>query len=298
MNDRMTATDRARLFAARERVFTTAELAATHGADAVRATSGLVSRGELTRHPQGVLSLPAIPSDDVRVLDKIRVVAVRPLGEASRRGRKAVEDRVAGEVAKRATRATADTMRERVARHFAEHPVALLSELRQLLGPGAASGVEALVRAGDLRRIEDGLYGRAGTLRNRREVRPRSTAPEGGRGAGGGEGHAGDNPRSVDVAGGRAAGAVRFDRRDRRRRRARDRAGRRDRQDHRDAVGRDARRPRLNATQAGANSKRPVKDIRHRPRSYMSDHAHGDRDRRDRQSPYATNNDVDYLQVV
>ena len=157
-----TAVDRARLYAATHRVFTTAELSADQGDDAGRAAATLVAQGDLVRHAQGVMSLPGIHFDDERVQDKIAEVGARALSEASLRSKRAVEDRVADKLAKRATRETAETMPERVRKHFADHPVALASDLRRVLGSGAGPGADALVKSGELRRVEDGLFVRAG----------------------------------------------------------------------------------------------------------------------------------------
>lgn len=158
----MKATDRARLFASSTRVFTVAELTAEHGEEAGRAIQSLVAGGELVRHAQGVLSIAGIASDDARVIAKIDEIGARELSGASVRSRRTIEDRIAEDMAKRAERGTAETMPEKIRRHFAEHPVALTSELRRLYGNGASAGADALVKTGELRRVEKGLYTREG----------------------------------------------------------------------------------------------------------------------------------------
>lgn len=160
MPSRMTSTDKVRVYASDVRVFSRADVVRRLGEDVARALQPMVSRGELANPAVGIYTSPGVLADDPRVLAKIEQTGAKPVNRKTLEARALrIEEQAARRIAKEANK---ETVANQVKRFFKRQDVALLSELRRKIGPNVASGLDALVRDGFLRRIENGLYARPG----------------------------------------------------------------------------------------------------------------------------------------
>lgn len=154
----MTSTDKVRVYASNARVFSRADVVNRLGEEAARALQPMVARGELANPAVGIYTSPGVLADDARVLAKIEETGARPVNRKTVEARaKRIEDQSARKIAKEAVKETAADL---VRRFFKRQDVALVSELRRKIGPNVASGLDALVKEGFIRRIENGLYAR------------------------------------------------------------------------------------------------------------------------------------------
>ena len=158
MPSRMTTTDKVRVYASEARVFSKAEIVTRLGEEAGRAVQGMVTRGELANPAGGIYTAPGVLPDDARVLAKIEATGAKPINRKTVEARALrIEEQAARRISKEARREkTIDLVRA----HFRKQDVALVSELRRKIGPNAGSALDALVKEGFLRRIENGLYAR------------------------------------------------------------------------------------------------------------------------------------------
>ncbi|MFZ3481833.1 helix-hairpin-helix domain-containing protein [Sphingomonas sp. 3-13AW] len=154
----MTSTDKVRMYASDVRVFAKADLVRRLGEEAARALQPMVSRGDLGNPAVGIYTFPGVLPDDPRVLAKIEQTGAKPVNRKTLEARaRRLEEQEARRIVKEAKR---ETVPDQLRRFFKRQDVALVSELRRKIGPNVASGLDALVKEGFIRRVENGLYAR------------------------------------------------------------------------------------------------------------------------------------------